>query len=353
MKRVLPFFYYSMWCIAAVLFCCTILSFTFKPKSDNKSKGLIVSGARWCDDKGNAINAHGGGVLFFEGKYYWYGEYKNDSTYWNPNVPNWECYRTEAGGVSCYSSSDLQKWHFEGIVLKPEMNDKTSDLHPSNVLERPKVVYNEKTRQFVMWLHVDSDDYGKACAGVAVCDRPNGIFRYLGSLRPNNAMSRDMTLFKDEDGKAYLFSSSENNGTLHISSLTDDYLAPSGKFTRNFENLSREAPAVCKRNGKYYMITSGCTGWSPNEAMYAVADSVMGPWKLVSNPCVGPDAEKTFYAQSTHILKVDGLNDFYIAMFDRWEKKNLVDSRYIWLPVCFKGDAMNIPWKDAWSLKRK
>ena len=200
-----------------------------------------------------------------------------------------------------------------------------------------------------MWAHVDSADYGKAAAGVAVSDSPAGPFEYLGSFRPNDAMSRDQTVFVDDDGRAYQFYSSENNATLYISLLTDDYLKPSGKFTRNFIKQSREAPAVFKHEGKYYIISSGCTGWDPNQAEIAVADSIMGPWKVIGNPCTGPDADKTFYAQSTYVFPVAGKKDAYIAMFDRWNKKDLPDSRYVWLPIEFKDGQITIPWKAQWS----
>ncbi len=30
----------------------------------------------WKDTDGNAINAHGGGIMYHNGTYYWYGEYK-------------------------------------------------------------------------------------------------------------------------------------------------------------------------------------------------------------------------------------------------------------------------------------
>lgn len=311
----------------------------------------IVSGEEWLDTDGNRINAHGGGILYHEGVYYWYGEYKGDSTYWNPKVPNWECYRTEAGGVSCYSSTNLVDWKFEGVVLPSESSDESSDLHYSNVLERPKVIYNDKTKKFVMWLHVDSHDYLKAAAGVAVSDKPNGKFEYLGSMRPNNAMSRDMTLFKDDDGKAYHVYSSEENKTLYISLLTDDYLQPTGVFTRNFIDQSREAPAVFKRNDKYYILSSGCTGWDPNQAEYAMANSMMGEWVVMGNPCSGIDADITFYGQSTHVLPVAGKEDAYIALFDKWNKTDLINSRYLWLPVKFNGDSMDINWQDKWEIE--
>lgn len=306
-------------------------------------------GEVWNDTEGNYINAHGGGILYHNGTYYWYGEYKKGKTIL-PEGATWECYRTDVTGVGCYSSKDLMNWKFEGIVLPSVKDDPNHDLHPSKVLERPKVIYNRKTGKFVMWMHVDSADYGKASAGVAVSDSPTGTFTYLGSFRPNDAMSRDQTVFVDDDGRAYQFYSSENNATMYISLLTDDYLKPSGRFTRNFIGMSREAPAVFKHDGKYYLITSGCTGWDPNVAEIAVADSIMGEWKTIGNPCTGPDAEKTFYAQSTFVMPVAGKKDAYIAMFDRWNKTDLRNSRYVWLPIVFKEGKVTIPWRKEWTL---
>ena len=309
----------------------------------------IVPGEVWLDTSGNPINAHGGGILYHNGKYYWYGEYKQGKTIL-PEWATWECYRTDVTGVGCYSSPDMVNWTFEGIALPAVKEDPSHDLHPSKVLERPKVVYNAKTSKFVMWAHVESADYGKAAAGVAVSDTPTGPFKYLGSFRPNNAMSRDQTVFVDDDGKAYQFASSENNATLYINELTDDYLRTTGKFTRNFIGMSREAPAVFKKDGKYYMLSSGCTGWDPNQAELAVADSIMGPWKVIGDPCTGKDADKTFYAQSTYVQPVYGKKDCYIAMFDRWNKKDLENSRYVWLPMSFENGKITIPWRDKWNM---
>src|SRR5699024_1575905 len=102
-------------------------------------------------------------------------------------------------------------------------------------------------------------------------------------------------VFKDDDGRAYHIYSSEWNRTLYISLLDDSYTKHTGVFKRNFINKSREAPAVFKHQGKYYLISSGCTGWDPNVAEYAVADSMLGEWTVIGNPCTGPGAEKTFY----------------------------------------------------------
>ena len=305
----------------------------------------LVQGEQWLDTEGNPVNAHGAGMLYHNGKYYLYGEYKVGKTIL-PQWATWECYRTDVTGVSCYSSSDLRNWKFEGVVLKAE-EDPNSDLHPSKVLERPKVVYNGKTGKFVMWAHVESADYSKAAAGVAVADSPVGPFKYLGSFRPNNAMSRDQTVFVDDDGRAYQFASSESNQTMYINELTDDYLRPTGRYTRNFIGASREAPAVFKRDGKYYVLTSGCSGWDPNSAQIAVADSIMGPWTVLGDPCRGPEASKTFFAQSTYIQPVQGKKDCYLALFDRWNKTDLQNSRYVWLPIVWEGSTPTIPWRET------
>lgn len=307
-------------------------------------------GQVWNDTDGNPINAHGGGVLYHEGIYYWYGEYKKGKTVLLDGM-GWECYRTDVSGVSCYSSKDLLNWKFEGIVLPAVKDDSGHDLHTSKVLERPKVIYNKKTGKFVMWAHVESADYSKACAGVAISDSPTGEFKYLGSFRPNGEMSRDQTVFVDDDGRAYQIYSSEGNATMYISLLTEDYLKPSGRFTRNFINRWREAPAIFKHDSKYYMISSGCTGWDPNVAEIAVADSVMGEWTVIGNPCTGKDSDKTFYGQSTYVQPVIGKKDAYIAMFDRWNKTDLEHSLYIWLPVIMEEGRITIPWHNDWGME--
>ena len=163
----------------AALLVVPVSGLAAKQNEAKNNMGTIVPGAVWNDTGGNPINAHGGGLLYHNGRYYWYGEYKQGETIL-PEWATWECYRTDVAGVGCYSSPDMVNWTFEGIVLPAEKDDPSSDLHPSKVLERPKVVYNQKTGKFVMWAHVESADYCKAAAGVAVADTPTGPFTYLG-----------------------------------------------------------------------------------------------------------------------------------------------------------------------------
>lgn len=276
------------------------------------------------------INAHGAGVLFHNGVYYLYGEIKKGKTWLVPGQ-TWEDYRVPAGGVSCYSSRDLVHWKNEGIALVPTVGDPSSDLDTGRVIERPKVIYNARTRKFVLWMHIDRNDYSYARVGVAVSDRPQGPYRYLGSMRPNGQESRDMTVYQDADGRAYLIYASENNKTMQVCLLSDDYLRPTAVYRRILVGQRREAPAVFKAQGRYYLITSLCSGWDPNAATYAVADSMLGQWRQEGNPCVGAGAESTFGAQSTYVLPLS--RGRFLFMADRWNKTDLERSGYLWLPL--------------------
>ena len=135
----------------------------------------IRSGEIWPDNQGVHVNAHGGGILYHDGTYYWYGENKSDST------------SSAMVGIMCYSSKNLTDWNNEGAVLPVVLNDSTSDIVQGCVMERPKVIYNEKTEKFVMWFHLELKGKGYAAArsAVAVSDSPTGPFKYIRSERIN------------------------------------------------------------------------------------------------------------------------------------------------------------------------
>jgi beta-glucanase (GH16 family) len=349
------------------------------------SQNVFNPGKLWLDDRGIHINAHGGGILYHDNKYYWFGEHKGEKS------------SAAFVGVTCYSSTDLYNWTYEGVALPVEKNSK-SDIVEGCVLERPKVIYNEKTKKFVMYFHLELKDKGYEAArvGIAVSDEATGPYTYLKSYRPNaghfptsmtkkqkkatatlndfpewwtpewrkatidgmfvrrdlkgGQMSRDMTLYVDDDGKAYHIYSSEENLTLQLAELSDDYLSHTGKYIRIAPAGHNEAPAIFKKGGKYFMITSGCTGWDPNAARLFTADNIWGPWTEHPNPAVGAGADLTFESQSTYIQPVIGKKDAFIFMADRWTPKHPIDARYIWLPVLFENGLPVLKWLDKWDL---
>ena len=173
-----------------------------QPVSGAAISAEFVQGDVWHDTDGKPINAHGGGVLFHQDVYYWYGEFKAGKTYLPDCNKSWGGTRVDVAGVSCYSSTNLGDWKNEGIVLPAVTDDPNHDLHPSKALERPKVLYNKTTKRFVMWMHIDSASYAAARSGVAVSDKPTGPFKYLGSFRPDAGVYYWYGEFKA--GKTYL-----------------------------------------------------------------------------------------------------------------------------------------------------
>ena len=341
-------------------------------------------GEIWTDDKGVHINAHGGGILFYNNKYYWFGEHKGE--------------RSNAAlvGVTCYSSDDLYNWKNEGIALEVS-DDPESPIIRGSVIERPKVIFNEKTGKFVMYFHLEllGKGYAAAYAGRAVSDNVTGPYSFIGAGRVNagiwpmnlpeegrrdtlkphqirsgdpgwrdalanglyvrrdfegGQMSRDMTLYVDDNGKAYHIYAAEENYTLNLAELTDDYLGYTGRYITIDPAGHNEAPAIFKKDGVYFMITSGCTGWDPNAARLFTAPSIWGPWTRHPNPCVGDDADLTFHSQSTYIIPVQGKKDAFIFMADRWTPRLPIDGRYIWLPVLFNDGLPVLKWFDEWDL---
>jgi hypothetical protein len=233
---------------------------------------------------------------------------------------------------------DLWAWKNEGVVLRGEENNVTHDLYKSNVLERPKVIYNDRTGKYVVWMHIDDATPKRQLVLPSVIPQP--AHSLISTANVLMTESRDMTIFKDDDGKAYLIYSSEDNSELHIGQLTDDYLDVATVMRRILIAQHREAPALFKHEGTYYMVTSGCTGWAPNMALTHAATSILGPWVTLGNPCVGGNdifRSTTFFSQSTFVLPLPGLPGSFIFMADRWNPSNLRDSRYVWLPLTVGG----------------
>ena len=294
-------------------------------------------GAVLYDNKGGLINAHGGGIIFAHNKYFWFGEKRG---------------KAMQEGVNVYSSDDLYNWKFEGLALSPDFTDSLSDIASGCLMERPKVIYNKKTKKYVMWFHLElnGQGYKAARAAVAVSDKVTGPYKFIKSFRPNGNMSRDMNLFVDEDGSAYEIYSSRENYDLRIVKLTDDFLAATTQDSLLFSK-HREAPALFKYKKNYYLITSAATGWAANKATLHSASSIFGPWILSEeNPMVGPLADSTFGGQSTLVLPVKGKKDAFIFLADKWNSKDLKDSRYLFLPVQFKADKPFVEWMCEWDL---
>lgn len=354
---------------------------------------LFLPGAEWLDENGITIQAHGGQIRRMpvpDGEtvrecYVWVGEDKSNGHFGNP--------------VAVYISDDLHRWKFMGDVLKPPAEREDLDNDPyfaaiyddcipeekdliyscfnaKTVIERPKMLYNSNTSQYVIWFHSDDATekntykYDVGMAGVAVSDSPFGPFRFLKrqrlSLCPTGQIdcfpaskgeARDMNLFLDSDGTAYIVYTSENNKTLYISKLDENYLNLSAPpedavygedYIRLFPSAMREAPVLFRGdNGRYYLLSSSTTGWMSNQARLWSSDQIFGKWKNDGNPFRGSGANLSFDTQCTSVFRREDGQWIYYG--DRWKQSNLGDSRYIWLPLQFEENRIRIEWLPEWK----
>lgn len=361
-------------------------------------KDTILPGAAWLDTDGNSIQAHGGQIQLMSvpdgnggktEKYVWVGEDKSSGHFGND--------------VAVYTSDDLYHWEFQGDVLRAvesrkqleedsyfqelyqdysqeELDEVYNCINKNTVIERPKMLYNEKTDKYVIWFHSDdsteknSYKYDVGMAGVAISDSLAGPFRFLGRYRlsqcpkgqidcfpSSKGEARDMNLFKDDDGIAYIVYTSENNKTMYISKLNEEYTYLSADpeeavykedFIRLFPGSMREAPVLFKGdNGRYYFMSSSTTGWMSNQARVWSADEIFGEWKNDGNPCLGKDGDITFDTQSTCVFQTKSGQWIYFG--DRWNSTDLADSRYIWLPLAFNGNKVEIQWESEFILQQR
>ncbi|KAK1782223.1 glycosyl hydrolase [Copromyces sp. CBS 386.78] len=280
----------------------------------------IVPGGTWTASNGDHLNAHGAGAIRVNSTFYLIGEDKSQGSSFT--------------AVNCYSSTDLVQWKYEGALLS--RTGSSGDLGPNRIIERPK--------EYVMWMHVDSSNYGDAKVGVATSDTAcGGRYEYKGSFRPLGFESRDMGLFKDDDGKAYLLTEDRKNG-LRINPLTPDYLSVSGSSSTHLFPTAIESPALLKLSGSYYIFGSHLTGWDPNDNVYSTATSLSGPWS--DWQIFADKGSNTYASQTTYVLDYGGGNVMYMG--DRWKSKNLRTSSYIWLPLEISGTKVSMKNRGSW-----
>lgn len=311
----------------------------------------MKNGMPWYDTDGNVIHAHGGWMLRVGEYWYWYGEDRTDENF-----------------VNCYRTRDFRNFEFRGHVLTANSPAKPSyvanadlnlkkkpevDLAPAALrrfdsegrllanIERPKVLYDEKTGKYVMWMHYENGlNYLDAACAVASCDTPDGEFVYHGSFNPFGQMARDCTIVRqDEDW--YFAAAGRDNKDLFIYRMTEDCLSVDKVANVLFQNQSREAPAFFQKEGRWFILSSFCTGWKPNQGAFAYAKegNLEGRWSLLSN--FGD--ETTFRSQPAFVLpyEKDGVMHYYYFA-DRWglSGEEYFTSSYVVLEIQFDEEGL-------------
>lgn len=357
----------------------------------------IRPGQIWLDTNGKAIQAHGFSVFYSEEDktYYWYGENKEKTkgglfnTVWH-----W--------GVRCYASTDLYNWEDKGLIIPPEPDNLDSPLHPTYCMDRPHIIYCEKTKKYVAWLKIMCGATSQFMS-VMQADHFLGPYEFVHrTYKPLHMDTGDFALAVDKDTKKAYFVFDRPHFEIVTATLSDDYTEVTGEYSEHYTNLnppfSREAPAYFEKDGNRYLFTSGTTGYYPNQSQVCKFTDWHGKYADLGDPCID-DIEKTsFYGQFTCVMKVQGKN-LYIAMADRWKPtafgkwfsrkyfqlvkramssgrhaditkpdlspkitaslshkkirhaENTSIARYVWLPVEWENDKPMIRWHDEWKIE--
>ncbi len=340
----------------------------------------IRPGQVWLDTQGNRIQAHGGSILAVGDTFYWYGENK-EKTLPGSGIWHW--------GVRMYKSKDLYNWEDLGLVLPPAPDDESSPLHPSSLMDRPHILYNARTRKYVLWMKIMQKE-GPQYQTLATADAVTGPYTIVKRFSPLGMSCGDFDLVVEPtDGKGY-YIFERVHSELIVADLTDDYLGVTGYYSTHFPRTNpphvREAPAYFRRGRMHYLFTSGTTGYYPNRSEVACAWSYHGPWKLLGDPHPGDIEHTSFRSQITSVFKHPGKKDLYIALADRWltdlpktlpdiagafdaayrtpepdyskleplrglTKQNTSVADYVWLPVRFDGEMAYLDWRDEWRVE--
>lgn len=301
----------------------------------------IVPGGDWRDTDGNLVAVTEGGFLQVGDTFYLWGMDRSADNY-------------EFVAVNCYSSTDMKNWKFENKILEKSTHP---DLDGGVVVERAKILHNETTGQFVMWMHYEGHNaYSLAHVAYATSPDITEEFTFHEHFRPlkDDIDSRDMNVFKDDDGKAYLISSTNTNSRVRLFLLDDTYTKVEKEVFCGYasDDMECEGHGIIHTEGNYFWLMSWCTGWEFNDNHYFHSTSLSGEWKRGGNVAVTNTHTYESQVGFTFTLRGSRQNTF-IFMGDRWSTRNFGKTRLVLLPIVTNGTSLNVPWHDEWNLDAK
>lgn len=332
---MLPFFYITNYStmqqknllLQFIAFAVLVLLSATSAKASDWT--TITNGSVWYDNNGDTIQAHAPGFLRYNNRWYMVGE--DRSGWWNPDV-------------NMYSSADLVNWRFEGKVVRNGVT--VAALGKSRFIERAKIMRNPHTGKFIIWCHWEGEGYRASEAACFSADSICGPYKLEWSGRPMGVKSRDCNVFVDNDGSAYFVSTTEENTNIGIFKLSDDYTKVVSHYSV-MEDLRREAPVIVNKDGLYYMLSSACTGWAPNQCKLSTSKSLNQGW----TPLVNIGDDKAFRTQAAAVLEIKGTKQTtYLYVGDRWLERSLPSSPIIIFPISFDNGECQFEYCDSFDI---
>lgn len=214
------------------------------------------------------------------------------------------------------------------------------------MIERAKLLHNPATGRYVVWCHYESSDYSASESACFSAPAITGPYRHEWSGRPLGIKARDCNVFVDDDGTAYFIATTNENRDLGLFRLSDDYLSIAG-HTPLFCGQRREAPAIVRTGGLYYMLSSACTGWAPNQCKLSYSESLTEGWSPLED--VG-DAT-CFRTQAAAILTIRGRrHTTHLYVGDRWKDPTLAETKTIIFPLTFTNGRCQLHYRDRFQI---
>jgi beta-xylosidase len=222
--------------------------------------------------------------------------------------------------LDAFSSSDLVTWKKHARII-----DTASIKWAKRAMWAPSIIQkNNKYYLFFAANDIQNDqEYGGI--GVGVSDAPSGPFKdYLG--KPlidkfhNGAQPIDQFVFRDDDGKIYMYYGGWRHCNLvQLNEQLNGFLPfEDGK---TFKEITPEGyvegPFIFKRGGKYYFMWSegGWTGPDYSVA-YAVAENPAGPFKRIGK-ILQQDRSIATGAGHHSVISIPGKNKYFIVYHRR------------------------------------
>jgi hypothetical protein len=247
--------------VSGILACFVTVFFISCSRQSSRVETVTIDNVEPRRDvSGQIIDAHGGCVQFFNSRFYLYGTaFGTNKEYSGLN------------SLVVYSSPDLKDWKLEGNLLKNP---------PTGVYYRPYVVFNPKTKKYVLWYNW----YPKLWTGqdgVAVSDSPAGPFTIVtGKANLQGTCPGDGSLFVDNDGTAYyIYTDIANDYSVRVERLTPDFLDSSHEMSKVM-STGAEAPILFRRNNLYYALCGPLCATCPrgSEVQVFASSSPLGPF---------------------------------------------------------------------------
>lgn len=324
------------------------------------SDNTITNDRFYKDTDENLICSQGGGIYKFNDKYYWYGCKYAEAPIYAANPENGKAGNAAFEAFTCYSSTDLVNWKFEGYPMTRE----TKGMEEAGWVGRMGVAYNANTKKYVL-----ISQYAPGMM-FATSDKPEGPYKFehvvSGVDYLVNGTTGDQTVFQDDDGRAYVICSSANGREyMYVAPLRESdfldvdadnvkeiyhdaegrYIDENGEVALK-DKKGIEGNCMFKYNGNYYFTGSDLYGWNSSRVYVLQSDKILGEYNADTGlPYIMNGAADSFAhnSQAGFYVTVHGSEqDLVVYCGDRWSDLAGNGIGYNqWVPITM--DENNIP----------